>query len=73
MRGPVGSILQWFARIAAAFTKLSDIFRERRLLYRISRLKVAVPHRLDELRYDWPVAATSPRFIGFVQMKNVKV
>jgi len=26
MRGPVGSILQWFARIAAAFTKLSDIF-----------------------------------------------
>ena len=26
MRGPVGNILQWFAGIAAAFTKLSDIF-----------------------------------------------
>ena len=26
MRGPVGNILQWFAGIAAAFMKLSDIF-----------------------------------------------
>ena len=26
MRGSVGNILQWFAGIAAAFTKLSDIF-----------------------------------------------
>jgi hypothetical protein len=26
MRGPVENILQWFARIAAALTKLSDIF-----------------------------------------------
>ncbi len=27
-RGSVGNILQWFAGIAAAFTKLSDIFRD---------------------------------------------
>ena len=26
MRGPVGNIFQWFAKIAAAFTKLGDIF-----------------------------------------------
>ncbi len=26
MRGPMGNILQWFTRIAAVFTKLSDIF-----------------------------------------------
>jgi hypothetical protein len=28
MRGSVGNILQWFAGIAAAFAKLSDIFRD---------------------------------------------
>ncbi len=28
MRGSVGNILQWFAGIAGAFTKLSNIFRD---------------------------------------------